>query len=70
MICRAWRPPPSVMRWSLSSDGRDVALVDGVGQLPRRDAAALAEERLDVVDAEAGALAVVPTSVPRTPTRR
>ncbi len=55
MICSAWRPPPSVMRWSLAERRADVALVDGVGQLPRRHAAGLAEERLDVVDPEAGA---------------
>ena len=35
----------------------DVALVEGVGQLPGRHAATLAEEGLDLVDAEPGTLA-------------
>ena len=36
----------------------DVAAVDGVGQLPRRHAAGLAEERLHVAAVELGAAAV------------
>ena len=38
--------------------GGEVAPVDGVGEVPRRHAAVVAEERLDVVDGEPGARAV------------
>ena len=45
------------MRLQQRQRRRRVAGVDGVGQLPRRHAAGLAEERLDVAPAEAPAVA-------------
>ena len=47
MIASGWRPPP-IVRCSRSSAVGHVSPVDRVGQLPRRHAARLTEERLDV----------------------
>ena len=46
--------PARIIRASSAERRRRVAPVDGVGQLPRRHAAGLAEERLDVVRRRAG----------------
>ena len=46
------RPAPRSCGAARSSAPADVAPVDGVGEVPRRHAAGLAEERLDVVGAE------------------
>ena len=53
IICSGWRSPaPDHAARAAPSAVRRLAGVDGVGELPRRHAAGLAEERLDVAGAE------------------
>ena len=57
--CRApgagWRSPCPIMRLQQLERGRRVAPVDGVGEVPRRHPAGLAEERLDSAASRLGA---------------